>query len=141
VRIIAADAKTAASAISVTGVEEGHQLGFFLVQNGASTLGSALTSSNLSIISQNGHLALANNGTAISGATTFFSTSAAANVDGMQHVLSGVASDGSGTMRIGFEDLLRTGTQSDNDFQDVVLHVTAVPQAHLATLDTAVLHG
>ncbi|WP_206244917.1 Calx-beta domain-containing protein [Novosphingobium terrae] len=141
VRIIAADAKNAASAISVTGVEAGHQLGFFLVQDGASTLGSALSSTNLSIVSQNGHLALANNGTAISGATTFFSTSAAANVDGMQHVLSGVASDGSGTIRIGFEDLLRSGSQSDDDFQDVVLHVTAVPQAHAAALETAVLHG
>jgi hypothetical protein len=141
VHIIAADAKNAGSAISVTGVDAGHQLGFFLVQNGASTLGSALSSTNLSIISQNGHLALANNGTAISGATTFFSTSAAANVDGMQHVLSGVASDGSGTIRIGFEDMLRSGGKSDDDFQDVVLHVTAVPQAHVAALETAVLHG
>jgi uncharacterized protein len=142
VRIIAGDAKTASAAISVTGVEAGHQLGFFLVQDGANTLGSSvLSSSNLSIVSQNGHLALANNGTAISGATTFFSTGATANSDGMDHVLSGVASDGSGAIRLGFEDLLRSGGQSDNDFQDVVLTVAAVPQTHATTLETAVLHG
>jgi hypothetical protein len=35
-----------------------------------------------------------------------------------------VAPDGSGALRIGFEDLLRGGP-SDDDFQDVVVTVTA----------------
>ena len=129
VRIIAGNVK-GAGLLSVTGVTAGHQLGFFIVQDGAHTLSSAVqTSTGLSLINSGGHLVLADHGTAVGGATTFFSTSAAANVDGASHVLSGVAADGSGDLRIGFEDLLRSGN-SDNDFQDVVLTVEAVPQAH-----------
>ena len=150
VRIVAGNVKTA-STISVTGVDVGHQLGFFLVQDGAHTLSAAvLSSTSLSLISQGGHLVLANNGTAVAGATTFFSHDASANIDGFAHVLSGVAADGSGDLRIGFEDLVRSGSSSDNDFQDVVLTVEAVPQVHaigdlglmpLSAADVAVLHG
>ncbi len=140
VRIIVADAKNGGT-ITVDGVEAGHDLGFFLVQDGAKSLSSGqLSSDNLSIVEQNGHYALADNGSVISGATTFFSTSAAANSDGAQHVLSGVASDGSGDIRIGFEDLVRSGSTSDNDFQDVILNVEAVAVAHPIP-EALVLHG
>lgn len=152
VRIIAANVKNAGGTITVTGVDVGHQLGFFLVQNGAKTLSSAVLGSNsLSLITDNGHLVLADGGKAVAGATTFFSHVAAANLDGQAHVLSGVADDGSGDLRIGFEDLLRSGKVSDNDFQDVVFSVHAVPQVHAITsapallplemVHTAVLHG
>ena len=132
VRIVAGNVKTA-GAISVTGVDVGHQLGFFIVQDGANKLSAAvLGSTTLSLISQGGALVLANNGTAVAGATTFFSHAASANVDGAIHVLSGVAADGSGDIRLGFEDLLRSGG-SDNDFQDVVLTVHAVAQTHVTS--------
>jgi hypothetical protein len=83
----------------------------------------------LSLIRQGSALALANNGTAVSGATIFVSHDAASNIDGAQHVLSGVSADGTGSIRIGFEDQLRSA--SDDDFQDVVMLVHAVPQAHI----------
>ena len=136
VRIIAANVKTGGT-LTVGGVDVGHQLGFFIVQNGANTLSSAvLNSTTLSVVNQDGHLALADHGSIVVGATTFFSHAASANVDGMAHVLSGVAPDGSGDLRIGFEDALRSGSSSDDDFQDVVLTVDATPVSHVA----AVMH-
>ena len=129
VRIVAGNVKTAGT-ISVTGVEAGHDLGFFIVQDGAATLGAGVIgSTGLSLIRQGGALVLANNGAAVPGATIFVSHDASANSDGQAHVLSGVASDGSGAIRLGFEDLLRNGRASDDDFQDVVLTVTAVREA------------
>jgi len=133
VRIVAANVKNAGGPITVSGVDPGHQLGFFLIQDGANKLdGSALGGASLSIVSQGGSLALANNGTVLPNAVTFFSHDAHANVDGAQHVLSGVASDDSGALRIGFEDLLRNVGKSDDDFQDVVITVKADDGAHAA---------
>ncbi len=149
VRFIAGNVKNGGTII-VSGVEAGHQLGFFIAQDGANQLSSAvLNSGSLSLVGQGGHLALADHGSVVTHATTFFSHAAAANVDGMAHVLSGVAADGSGDLRIGFEDLLRSGSTSDNDFQDVVLTVEATPAAHVGAsmhaFDPAVaapvLHG
>ena len=131
VRIIAVDVKNADRAITVGGVDPGHQLGFFIVQDGAERLSSAvLRSDTLSLVDRDGHLALANDGAVISGATAFFSHAASANIDGMTHVVSGNAADGTGDLRIGFEDLLRSGSLSDNDFQDVVLTVEAIHDTH-----------
>jgi len=48
--------------------------------------------------------------------TTLISHDAASNVDAQAHVLSGVAADGSGAIRLGLENLSRTGRTSDNDF-------------------------
>ena len=64
------------------------------------------------------------NGKALPGVNTFLSHDASRNPDGAQHVLSGVAPDGSGALQLGFEDMLRGG-ESDDDFQDVVVTVTA----------------
>jgi hypothetical protein len=128
VQLLAANVKTVSGALNVTGVDPGSELGFFIVQNGANRLPSSVLASEgtLSVLSQAaGFMALAHNGLAMPGLVTFFSHSPAANVDGMEHTLSGVASDGSGALSIGFEDLIRTGRQSDDDFQDVVVSVFA----------------
>ena len=137
VRIIAANVKTATGPITVNGIDQGHDLGFFIVQDGAHVLAlSVLNSNALSFTRQGDDLLLTNNGSRVAG-TTFFSHDPTANIDDQHHVLSGVASDGSGALRLGFEDMMRVtsgnalldlllfGGVCDNDFQDVVLKVTA----------------
>lgn len=128
VQLLAANVKTVSGVLNVTGVDPGSELGFFIVQNGANRLPSSVLTGEgtLSVLPQAaGFMALAHNGLSMPGLVTFFSHSPAANVDGMEHTLSGVAGDGSGALSIGFEDLIRTGRQSDDDFQDVVVSVFA----------------
>lgn len=128
VHILAANVKAVSGALHITGVDPGNELGFFMVQDGANRLAPSVLAGDgtLSVLPQpDGFMTLAHNGVAMPGIVTFFSHSPAANVDGMEHTLSGVAGDGSGALRIGFEDLLRTGGQSDDDFQDVVVSVFA----------------
>lgn len=126
VRIISANVQTASEPITVDGIDRGHDLGFFIIQNGANILGAdALNSVTLSFVRQGDDLLLANNG-ALVPAVTFLSHDPTANVDDQQHVLSGVASDGSGALRVAFEDLMRLGGASDDDFQDVVFKVSAI---------------
>lgn len=124
VRILALDAKTVPGPLTLSGVAPGHELGFFLVQDGANVLPASARGGTLSFQSNGSALVLAVDGKALPGVNTFFSHDASRNPDGAQHVLSGVAPDGSGALRIGFEDMLRTGA-SDDDFQDVVVTVTA----------------
>ena len=54
------------------------------------------------------------------------SADAAQNIDKQLHALSGASDTVAGALEVGFEDLTRTGTNSDNDFQDVVFTVEAI---------------
>ena len=84
VRILSANAKgDAGSSYTVTDVEAGNELGFFLVQNGGRSLDSSvLSSSNLSFVQlSDGTMALAENGVIVGGAKTFLSHGASLNFD------------------------------------------------------------
>ena len=125
VRILVGDVKSAPGLLTIGGLAAGSQLGLFLVQDGARVLpAAALNGGNLSFLPSGSALVLALDGVPVGGVNTFFTHDASRNIDGLEHVLSGVAPDGSGALRIGFEDLLRGGP-SDDDFQDVVVTVTA----------------
>ena len=103
----------------------GEQIGFFIIQNGASQFGDV--GHNLAFVTQGGGGASANGGPAflqsatlglLNGAVIFHSF-ANLNPDGA-HVLSGVAPGGR-DLQMGFEDLPRA--TGDNDFQDLVLNI------------------
>ncbi len=127
-RILFDDVKSGSGLpVTVSGVAEGSQLGFFIVQNGASWADTLSASDTLSFVDQNGAALTANSsGTAtlsLNGAATdqtvFHSLNSTMNGDGVQHVLSGVDLGGE-TMTLGFEDLTGGG---DRDYQDVVVTI------------------
>ena len=129
VRLLINNANTDTSATAdITGVDAGNKLGFFLVQDGASWADTITNSDTFSFIDSSDNTAanvedgpdvvLAVNG-ATAGQTVFHSFADTLNVDGLQHVLSGVA-DGGRALKIGFEDLTGGG---DKDYQDVVFSV------------------
>ncbi len=130
VRFLSLDVKAdAGEALIVTDVDAGSTLGFFLVQDGANILPQNISATALGIAVVDGTAMLTSGGVAVSGATIFLSHDAALNADGQVHVLSGVDDAGLGALRIGFEDLIRGGAASDDDFQDVVFQVEAQPVA------------
>ncbi|MEC3860643.1 tandem-95 repeat protein [Mesobacterium sp. TK19101] len=115
----------------VTGVENGHQLGLFIVQNGfgwASRLAAgdtfdfvdAVTGGTANILSGTGATLTVNGIDA--GQTVFHSIESALNPTGLQHALSGVVQGGQAII-VGFEDLIGGG---DRDYQDVVFTVTTI---------------
>ena len=108
--------------VLIDGIDAGSQLGFFVLQNGA----GRITGTDLSIDISTGTAVLLQDGGAID-APVFLSHDASLNVDGMEHVLSG-GGDAVTSLRLGFEDLIRT-EGSDDDFQDVVFTVEAVDPA------------
>lgn len=127
VRILVADIHANPSAaVDITGVGAGNQLGFFIVQDGASWANGLAATDALSFIngSASANVAdgasamLAVNGTAAS-VTVFHSFDIGLNSDGVQHVLSGVNAGGESII-MGFEDLTGGG---DNDYQDVLFNV------------------
>lgn len=123
VRIVAMDVKSLTGPISVTGVDAGKGLGFFIVQNGYNTVTpSALSSNNLSI-NTNGGVAQLMDGSNALNATVFVSHDASLNPGGFEQLVSGSIPNGEGLL-IGFEDLARSAG-SDNDFEDVVFTVVA----------------
>jgi len=105
VQLVAANAQDGGSA-TVSNVAEGQQLGFFIVQDGASDT-FEFTGSTLTDLSN------------ASAAEVFQSIDVAANSDAQQHFLSGLSDDGA--LRVGAEDLTGLG---DSDFQDVVFTVS-----------------
>lgn len=130
IRILAENVKSAVgSAVDITDVEAGHQLGFFIVQDGAAWADGIAPTDTFEFIDGPGGTAatvddganviLALNGTA-AGVTAFHSHSAKLNVDGVEHALSGVDAGGR-SITIGFEDLTGGG---DLDYQDVVFSVS-----------------
>lgn len=125
VQVIAYDTSIVGNSVTVEDVDAGSTLGFFLIQDGASRFAkSDLT--DLAIDSSSGTAVLTSGGSALD-AKIFVSHDPSLNVDAQQHVLSGAADDGSGSLRLGFEDLERqAGAPSDDDFQDVVFQVEAI---------------
>lgn len=132
-RILFANAnanKTASTVIE--DVEDGNNLGFFIVQDAAdwaSTLGghdelNFITSSGEPAnINDGADISIAVNGTAVDE-IVFHSFDKNMNSDGLQHVLSGVDVGGK-TITIGFEDLTGGG---DRDYEDVVFQVELVDE-------------
>lgn len=123
--ILAANVKTTPGPVAVTISDPANTLGFFLVQNGANTIGAAeFAADQFDFVSDgSGGFDLTSQSVVLSDVEVFFSHDITLNSDGMQHVLSGVSDDGNGALRIGFEDLLRSGGTSDDDFQDVIMYV------------------
>lgn len=115
------------ASVLLSGIEDGHDIGFFLIQDGAD-FATALTGAEaLSFTDATGDQAdvlsdtfiLSIDGATQQDLTIFHSYSATMNPDAIQHVLSGLGAD-EHSMLIGFEDLLGGG---DRDFEDVVFDV------------------
>lgn len=112
----------------IRGVENGHTVGFFIVQDGADWAETVDLFDKLSFVNGAGEAANLSDGSdiflAVNGKATdevvFHSFSRSLNVDGKQHALSGVE-EGGEAITIGFEDLTGTG---DRDYEDVVFRVT-----------------
>lgn len=131
VRLLVKDASVkSSSAVAIDGVEEGHALGFFIVQDaagwanglGASDVLSFVSSSGASAkTSDGGSVRLAVNGQATSQ-TVFHSYAASLNSDGVEHARFGVSDTGS-AVTVAFEDLVGGG---DRDYQDVVFDLLIV---------------
>ncbi len=134
VRLLTGNVKDGGT-FDVTDLDDGSSLGFFIIQDGANVLTAAqLASDNFGISTTGGSAILTVDGALLTTATIFLSHDSNLNADVSEHVVSGAASDGSGDLRIAFEDLLRTDGTSDNDFQDVVFQVEA-----LLPMDAAVI--
>lgn len=127
VRIVTNDvSENGGDTFTVGGIEDGHALAFFIVQDGAGWADGLVNADELAFVDQDGEAAtvydrdvvLTVNGEA-TDEIVFHSYAAQLNPDGAQHVLSGVE-EGGESIIIGFEDLLNTG---DSDFQDVVFSV------------------
>lgn len=121
-----AAADKSASAL-ISGVEDGHQLGFFIVQDAASWAAGLGDDDTLAFLTESGDIANLTDGTqgrlAVNGVAVdeevYHSHDAGLNRDGQVHALSGVA-EGGASMLVGFEDLTGLG---DRDFEDVVLSI------------------
>lgn len=120
-----AKAAGAGAVASIEGLEAGDALGFFMVQDGADLL--AGLDGEIGLAVQDGVLRLTEDGLALEDALVFNSLDAGLNADGLQHVLSGAAAEGSG-LEVGFEDKFGGG---DMDFQDVTFTVTPLEDAPL----------
>ena len=106
VQIVAANAQNGGSA-TVSDVESGQQVGFFIVQDGAEDTFDFESGTLAELVSA-------------SESEIFQSIDSSLNSDGLEHFLSGSV-DGGGALRVGVEDLTGLG---DSDFQDVVFTVT-----------------
>jgi hypothetical protein len=118
--------KTASTTVS--SVEDGNTLGFFLVQNAAGWANGLDATDTFSFVTSAGAPAniadgldvmLAVNGVA-AGQTVFHGFESGLNADGIVHALSGVEPGGEKII-VGFEDLFGGG---DRDYEDVVLAIT-----------------
>jgi Ca2+-binding RTX toxin-like protein len=124
-RILIADAKADTNATaSITGVEAGHRLGFFLVGGGAAS-DAAVTfvdaAGEPANVLDGSAVEIRIGGAAIDG-DVFHSFSDRLNDDGLAHVRNGADPSGTG-IRMAFEDMLDGG---DRDFQDVVFRVNVL---------------
>jgi hypothetical protein len=130
-RILFTNANADKSAVAtVTDVEAGHNLGFFIVQDAADWAVTLATGDALSFINSTGAAANISDGAdisiAVDGAAVdemvFHSFAETMNSDGMQHSLSGVEVGGK-AISVGFEDLTGGG---DRDYEDVVFRVEQI---------------
>jgi len=126
VRVVAKSLGTVEDAIRVSDVDAGKGLGFFIIQDGYAALSNAVLDSNtLTLESAGGALRLSVSGRMLDDAKIFVSHDASLNLDGMEHVVSGLDAQGN-VLRIGFETERRDGDASDDDFEDVVLDIDAI---------------
>lgn len=116
-----------ADPVLITGVEAGHQLGFFLVQNGANWASRYDDTDVFEFTDFAGNQAVAAAGPSlqmrvndvVQDLIIFHSFDDSMNPGGVQHVLSGVEAGGT-QMTVGFEDLVGGG---DQDYGDIVFSV------------------
>jgi hypothetical protein len=117
--------KTASALIE--DVEDGHNLGFFIVQDAADWAATLAAGDTLSFVNSSGGAANVSDGAdisiAVNGAAVdemvFHSFDENMNSDGVQHALSGVDVGGE-AITVGFEDLTGGG---DRDYEDVAFRV------------------
>lgn len=130
-----ANADKAANA-TITGVESGNQLGFFIVQDAASWAETLNEDDVLSFVNGSGAAATVADGSgtsiAVNGSAidqmVFHSLAQDMNSDGVQHALSGVEVGGE-AITVGFEDLTGGG---DIDYEDVVFQVEYIDTGAIA---------
>lgn len=122
VRMLDTDAQTGEGTIRVTGVEKGHDLGFFIVQDGYNRLDKVLGGNNLSLEVKSGDVYLKSGSKVITN-KVFVSHDKNLNYDNHEHVASMDNPNTSGAI-IAFEDQQYGGNR--NDLSDVVFEVTAV---------------
>jgi len=111
-------------------VEDGHNLGFFIVQDAADWAATLVAGDTLSFVNGSGGAANISDGAdisiAVNGAAVdemvFHSFDEDMNSDGLQHALSGVEVGGE-AITIGFEDLTGGG---DRDYEDVAFQIELV---------------
>ncbi|MEM8632553.1 MAG: ExeM/NucH family extracellular endonuclease [Pseudomonadota bacterium] len=123
-QILFADVKDGTGPVTIDDVEDGHTLGFFLVQNEADAISTLTETDVLEFVTSEGDAATIADGSDLNfavngvdtGFTVFHTLSADLNVDGREHALSELNEAGD-TMTVGLEDLLGGG---DFDFNDIV---------------------
>jgi len=111
---------------TITGVDQGHSLGFFIVQDGARagiTDGDTFqfvdaSDGGAAQVTDGANIDLLINGI-VSDVIVFHSADASMNLDGLEHVRFG-AQETREALIVGFEDLLNGG---DRDFEDVVFEL------------------
>ncbi|SLN77994.1 choice-of-anchor L domain-containing protein [Roseisalinus antarcticus] len=130
-RILFENANADKSAVAtVTDVEAGHKLGFFIVQDAADWVATIADGDTFSFVNSSGVTANISDGAdifiAVNGDVVdemvFHSFAEEMNSDGVQHALSGVDVGGE-AISVGFEDLTGGG---DRDYEDVVFRVELV---------------
>ena len=126
VRLLTANVKDGGT-FTVEEVEQGSTLGFFIVQDGAAIAELGGLDGTLGMEVSGGTAFLTEDGARVNNATIFLSHNSSLNPDNAVHVLSGASENGSASLLLGFEDTGRSGPASDNDFQDVVFQVEALP--------------
>jgi len=117
-------------------VEDGHNLGFFIVQDAADWAATLAAGDTLSFVNSSGAAANVADGADISIAVNagavdemvFHSFDENMNSDGLQHALSGVDVGGE-AITVGFEDLTGGG---DRDYEDIVFRVELVDDLLIA---------
>ena len=131
VRLLAENANTAKNTtVRIEDVDAGNSLGFFIVQDAADWAVGLTGGDTLSFVDGTGDPAnvadgdavrIAVNGTAVDE-TVFHSFSPDLNIDGLQHVLSGV-DEGGQSIVLSFEDMTGGG---DIDYEDVGFRIVLV---------------
>lgn len=116
---------------TISDVENGHKLGFFILQDGADRIESLSNADRFAFVSTAGknanlsdgsNIYLTANGHVLDDMVTFHSFGENLNPDHEAHAISGVTEGGESVL-VGFEDMLHKG---DQDYEDVIFQVTAV---------------
>lgn len=123
----------AGDGMALTDVAEGAELGFFLIKDGHNEYGRLLgdfafeheDTGAAGNVGDGEDLVLTHNGVALEDATVLHSYMSSLNPEGNGHVVSGTEESGA-ALYLGFEDL--TGSDSDRDFEDVVIKITVLEE-------------